>query len=216
MLVSYKCCENPQIALFLNRMVRICIKWTELKRLCKKNALIVTYILFFETVCIYWNRKFSYCECRAKYMYLSVNTGRKDGGWAGWHYRVELCLKQACYVITQAGLAAIGPHIGILFLLSGTFSITFHTHIYWLCVPHTVGSVSSLSLTACQATVSSGCTVLFFFSSFLDVSVPPVNIASLLHALQSRMEIFQYFEFAFVFFVVHHQWLGCQPAFWHR
>lgn len=51
----------------------------------------------------------------------------------GLQYSAVLCLKQACYVIWQAGLAAIGPHIGILFLLYRTFSITFHTHTFIDC-----------------------------------------------------------------------------------
>lgn len=61
-------------------------------------------------------------------MRLKVNIECKER--IGLQYSVALCLRQACYVIWQAGLAAIGPHIGILFLLYRTFSITFHTHIY--------------------------------------------------------------------------------------
>lgn len=61
-------------------------------------------------------------------MRLTFNMACKER--IGLQYSAVLCLKKACYVIRQVGLAAIGPHIGILFLLYRTFSTTFHTHIY--------------------------------------------------------------------------------------
>lgn len=86
-----------------------------------------------------------------------------------------LCLKQACYVIWQAGLAAIGPHIGILFLfIQNILHNISHTHL--LTVPNTVGSVSSLSVTGCQATISS-CSAVFSFCPFLCLqSISPVSL----------------------------------------
>lgn len=52
-----------------------------------------------------------------------------------------------------------------------------HTHTYLLTVPNTVGSVSSLSLTDCQATISSGSTVFFFLAwARFSQSISPVSL----------------------------------------
>lgn len=72
-----------------------------------------------------------------------------------------------------------------------------HTDAHLLTVPNTVGNVSSLSVTGCQATISFCTTVSFFLAS-----LSPVSITCLLDALLSTMQSFDsiFFHRIFHFF----------------